>query len=183
MSLTRITITDPVTPPDGVAVGGTMIFLLSQPATDNGIVVPREVRAAIADGAFTAQLWPTSRGNKPEDELFYTVRVVVPPPSGEVRETNVRLGQFTLDERSGTRSLKSLLDPDDPPELLLVSPDVYGAQLVAAEAFYGSVAAGLSASVDGAYFFVVTDGETRVAMWRRESGAAVPVAMQVEVTA
>jgi len=180
MDLPRITVTGRVAVPDGVATGATIVFRLSGPDIDGpfGVVVPAAAQAAVVDGAFTVLLWPNSRGI---NQTKYAVAVHYPPTSG-VRPETASYGAIAFDETLPVVDLNDLLlDASAPPDPVVVTRAEWGALFLTALGTYASVAAGLGAVADDAYFLTASAGGRVALLWRKVDGAAVEVQFEAEL--
>lgn len=169
MSLPTVQVTGPVHLPDGTPAAGTMIFTLSGWDSDGGLVAPVLVTVPVTAGAFTADLWPTARGTQGR---VWAAQLVVPPGPGQASAPRLVLGSFDLDDTEASRVLDDLLAGASAAGSVAVSAAFFGEELAAASTLYATVAEGLAAVADDAFFFVVAG--QRLEMWRRVAGAAVP---------
>ena len=181
MTIPTITITGNARPPDNNSVGGKIRATLSAPDFDSAsnIVVDRQVTALIgADGGFSINLWPNSRGSK---DTHYLITMEFPPSSPGYGAGPVVLGEISLNESLPTRPLASILTATTGPTPIIILPGAWADFLKAAAAFYSSVAAGMAVTANDGYFFVSTEGGLSIELWRRVANVATPVRLQITV--
>ena len=184
MTIPTITVTGNARPPDNTPVGGRITASLSAPDFDSvsNVVVDLDVSQLIgADGAFSINLWPNSRGTK-NSHYVITMDFLSLTSPGHFRRNPVILGQITLNDALATIPLASVLNDVPGPEPIVLFPDAYGA-IIITTLFYSTVTIGRGASENGVYFGVSTGGGRAFELWRRVAGVAIPVRVVIEVTA
>lgn len=184
MTIPTIMVTGNARPPDNSPVGGRITASLSAPDFDSvsNVVVDLQVSQLIgADGAFTINLWPNSRGIN-NTHYVITMDFLSLTSPGYFRSDPVVLGQITLNDALATIPLASIMTDVAGPTPIVLFPAAYGDLLAAATLFYSTVAVGLAESADGVYFFVSTGGGRALELWRRVAGVAIPVRVFIEVT-
>lgn len=124
-TITTVAVTCKVLRPDGTPIsGGTIRFLLSEPDTENGVVVPREIGYAIdSTGTVVAQLWPNSKG-----AAGTSYRVLVNDPLGGITS----LGNAVVPNTPC--NLWQILDLGPPASVDAATLAMYAAQEAAAAA-------------------------------------------------
>ena len=184
MTIPTITVTGNARPPDNIPVGGRITASLSAPDFDSvsNVVVDRDVSQLIgADGAFSINLWPNSRGTE-NTHYVITMDFLSLTSPGHFRRDPVVLGQITLNDALATIPLATILTDVPGPTPIMVSPATYG-DLIASVLFYSTVTIGRSSSANNVYFGVTTGGGRAFELWRRVANVAIPVRVFIEVTA
>ena len=131
-TITTVPVTCRALRPDGTPIaGGTIRFLLSEPDTENGVVVPREVGYTTdSTGMAVAQLWPNSKGG-----AGTTYRVLVNDPLGGITS----LGTATVP--NSACNLWQIIDLGPPTTVDAATLAKLAAQQAAAEASASATAA------------------------------------------
>jgi len=184
VTIPTISVTGNARPPDNTPVGGRITASLSAPDFDSvsNVVVDLQVSQLIgADGAFSINLWPNSRGSN-NTHYVITMDFLSLTSPGHYRRDPVVLGQVTLNEALATIPLASVITDVAGPTPIVLFPDTYG-DLIASVLFYSTVTIGRSSSANNVYFGVTTGGGRAFELWRKVRNVAIPVRVYIEVTA
>ena len=130
--ITTVPVTCKAIRPDGSVIAkGVIRFLLSAPDTENGVVIPQEIRATADEtGTAIAELWPNSLG-----DAGTTYRVLVNDPLGGITS----LGSCTVP--NSPCNLWQIIDLGPPPTVDTATLAKLAAQQAAASASASATAA------------------------------------------